>query len=76
MQRRSAFEIHTLLKIVPELRGSLFWMLAASPVKDPTVMAAWAAGVECFLTKPFNIDEIERFGALILAKLNQSGSAP
>jgi DNA-binding response OmpR family regulator len=61
---------------MPELRGSLFWMLAASPVKDQTVMAAWAAGVEWFLTKPFNIDEIELFGTRILAKLNQSGSAP
>jgi hypothetical protein len=39
-------------------------------------MAAWASGVECFLTKPFNIDEIERFGTHILAKLSQSGSAP
>jgi RNA polymerase sigma-70 factor (ECF subfamily) len=76
VQGRSAFEIHTLLKILPELEESLFWMLAASPVRDQTVMAAWAAGVECFLTKPFSIDEIERFGTLILAKLNQSGSVP
>ena len=35
-------------------------MLASAP-KDSTVFAAWSAGVECFLTKPFDLAEFQKF---------------
>jgi DNA-binding response OmpR family regulator len=35
-------------------------MLASAP-RDSTVFAAWAAGVDCFLTKPFKLAEFRGF---------------
>lgn len=57
---RSAFEILALLKAAAESKGIAFFMLASAPT-DNTVFAAWAAGVECFLTKPFDLMEFQRF---------------
>jgi len=57
---RSAFEILAILKAAAESKEIAFFMLASAP-KDSTVFAAWSAGVECFLTKPFDLEEFQRF---------------
>jgi RNA polymerase sigma factor (sigma-70 family) len=54
---RSAFEVHTVLKALPALNGTLFGLLALSPCQDQTAYAAWLAGFYMLLTKPFGIDE-------------------
>jgi RNA polymerase sigma factor (sigma-70 family) len=57
---RSAFEILAILKAAAESKEIAFFMLASAP-KDSTVFAAWSAGVECFLTKPFDLAEFQKF---------------
>jgi RNA polymerase sigma factor (sigma-70 family) len=57
---RSAFEILAMLKAAAESKEMAFFMLASAP-RDNTVFAAWAAGVECFLTKPFDLAEFQKF---------------
>jgi RNA polymerase sigma factor (sigma-70 family) len=57
---RSAFEILAILKAAAESKDLAFFMLASAP-GDSTVFAAWAAGVDCFLTKPFDLAEFQKF---------------
>jgi RNA polymerase sigma factor (sigma-70 family) len=57
---RSAFEILTILKAAAESKEMAFFMLASAP-GDSTVFAAWAGGVDCFLTKPFDLAEFQKF---------------
>jgi RNA polymerase sigma-70 factor, ECF subfamily len=57
---RSAFEILAILKAAAESKEMAFFMLASAP-RDSTVFAAWASGVDCFLTKPFDLAEFQKF---------------
>jgi CheY-like chemotaxis protein len=68
---RSAFEILAILKAAAESKEIAFFMLASAP-KDSTVFAAWSAGVECFLTKPFDLAEFQTF----MKRLRARDAAP
>lgn len=57
---RSSFEVLAILKGAVEAKQMAFFMLAAAP-SDSTIFAAWAAGVDCFLTKPFDLAEFQKF---------------
>jgi RNA polymerase sigma-70 factor (ECF subfamily) len=67
---RSAFEVLVSLKAAAEAKQMAFFMLAAAP-KDSTVFAAHAAGVDCFLTKPFDVAEFQKF----MRRLRERGAA-
>jgi DNA-binding response OmpR family regulator len=61
---RSAFETLVILKAAVESKKIAFFMLSSTPT-DSTVCAAWAAGVDCFLTKPFDLAEFQKFMKLL-----------
>jgi len=54
-----AFELLPLLKGREETRHVPVLMLG--PGRERTVMAAWHAGVDCYLSKPFKQQELARF---------------
>jgi RNA polymerase sigma-70 factor (ECF subfamily) len=66
LRGRSAFEILAILKAAPELEGARFFLFADTP-RDETVYAAWCAGVDCFLTKPFEMEEFANFSRRLFA---------
>jgi RNA polymerase sigma-70 factor (ECF subfamily) len=57
---RSAFELLILLKATVEAKGMSFFLLS-SGASDSTVLAAHLVGVDCFLTKPYDLAEVEKF---------------
>jgi len=61
---RSAFEILIMLKAAAESRNLAYFMLADAP-GDGTIFAAHSAGVDCFLTKPFDLGEFQKFMRLL-----------
>jgi RNA polymerase sigma-70 factor (ECF subfamily) len=67
---RSAFEILVMLKAAAEAKSIAYFMLASAP-GDSTIFAAHAAGVDCFLTKPFDLGEFQKF----LTILRERGAA-
>lgn len=74
---RSAFELLPLLNATRERKDAaiLLLMNAAGPerpdLRDITVQAAYAAGVDMLLTKPFQISEFGAFGQRLRANLAQ-----
>ena len=59
-----AFELMALLKGRPETRHLPVVMLG--PARERTVHAAWHAGVDCYLSKPFQQQELATFIRRIL----------
>jgi hypothetical protein len=72
----SAFDVHAILKAAPALKNSRFFLLL-DDAADETVFAAWNAGIQCVLTKPFIMDEFESFAGRLYEALasKQSGAA-
>ncbi len=73
---RSAFELLPLLSATAERKDTaIFLLMDALPerasLSDITVHAAYAAGVDMLLTKPFQIAEFERFGRHLRTSLAQ-----
>lgn len=53
---RLAFEVLAMLKAAVKWKRVAVFLLATAP-RESTLFAAWAPGVDCFLTKPFNLAE-------------------
>ena len=79
---RSAFELLPLLSATRERKEAAILLLvnAAAPERpvpsNITVQAAYAAGVDMLLTKPFDIVEFANFGRQIRAMLAQKPDDP
>lgn len=67
---RSAFELHTILKVAAESKDMAFCILLASPISENTLFAAWAAGFDlCLGRDKLDIAEFKRFCGQILSQL-------
>jgi DNA-binding response OmpR family regulator len=72
---RSAFDLHAMLKAAPELKGPRFFLLL-NDAADANVFAAWNAGIQCVLAKPFVMDEFETFAGRLYEALASEPDGP
>jgi len=66
MPRKDGFEVLRELKADPETRDIPVIMLTAK-AQDADVFRGWSAGVDCYLTKPFNPAELLAFVKRVLS---------
>jgi two-component system, OmpR family, alkaline phosphatase synthesis response regulator PhoP len=65
MPRKDGFEVLRELKADPSTRDIPVIMLTAK-AQDADVLRGWASGVDCYLTKPFNPQELLAFVKRVL----------
>jgi two-component system alkaline phosphatase synthesis response regulator PhoP/two-component system response regulator VicR len=72
MPRKDGFEVLRELKADPSTRDIPFIMLTAK-AQDADVLRGWSSGVDCYLTKPFNPQELLAFVKRVLESSNGKG---
>lgn len=72
MPRKDGFQVLNELKANPETAEIPVIMLTAK-AQDADVFRGWSSGVDCYLTKPFNPQELVNFVQRVLESQNQTG---
>jgi two-component system alkaline phosphatase synthesis response regulator PhoP len=73
MPKKDGFEVLRELKADPETRDIPVIMLTAK-AQDADVFRGWASGVDCYLTKPFNPQELLAFVKRVLQSREEEAS--
>lgn len=73
MPKKDGFEVLRELKADPETRDIPVIMLTAK-AQDADVFRGWASGVDCYLTKPFNPQELLAFVKRVLQSREEETS--
>ena len=72
MPRKDGFQVLNELKANPATADIPVIMLTAK-AQDADVFRGWSSGVDCYLTKPFNPQELVNFVQRVLESQNQVG---
>ncbi len=72
MPRKDGFQVLNELKANPATAEIPVIMLTAK-AQDADVFRGWSSGVDCYLTKPFNPQELVNFVQRVLESQNQVG---